>query len=145
VPTDEEFLSYNQDVIREFRANGGVVPALGYPILLLTTTGARTGHQTTSPLGFSVDRGRVFVVASKGGAPAHPAWFLNLQANPSVTVELGPNRHEARAVVAEGEERDRLYAILAADAPTLRAHAKKTTREFPIVVLEGVPAPPATA
>ena len=143
MPTDEEFLSYNQDVISEFRANGGVVAQLGYPVLLLTTTGARTGRQTTTPLGFSVDRGQVFVVASKGGAPAHPAWFLNLRANPSVTVELGPNRYDARAVVAEGEERDRLYAILAADAPTLRAHERKTTRQFPIVVLEGVPAPPA--
>jgi deazaflavin-dependent oxidoreductase (nitroreductase family) len=143
VPTDEEFLSYNQDVIREFRATGGVVAQLGYPILLLTTTGARTGRQMTVPLGFSVDRGQVFVVASKGGAPAHPAWFLNLRANPSVTVELGPNRYEARAVVAAGEERDRLYAILSADAPTLRDHEQKTTRQFPVVVLEGVPAPPA--
>jgi len=142
VPTDEEFLSYNKDVITEFRANDGVVTQLGYPILLLTTTGARTGRQTTIPLGFSVDRGRVFVVASKGGAPAHPAWFLNLRANPSVTVELGPDRYEARALVAAGEERDRLYAILSADAPTLRVHEQKTSREFPVVVLEGVPAPP---
>jgi deazaflavin-dependent oxidoreductase (nitroreductase family) len=142
VPTDEEFLSYNQDVIREFRTTGGVVAQLGYPILLLTTTGARTGRQMTVPLGFSVDRGQVFVVASKGGAPAHPAWFLNLRANPSVTVELGPNRYEARAVVAAGDERDRLYAILSADAPTLRDHEQKTTRQFPVVVLEGVPAPP---
>jgi deazaflavin-dependent oxidoreductase (nitroreductase family) len=144
VPTDEEFLSYNQTVIEEFRANGGVVTQLDFPILLLTTTGARTGQRTTTPLGYGLDRGQVFVVASKGGAPTNPAWFHNLQADPSVTVELGSNVYEARAIVVDGTERDRLYAILSAEAPTLRSYQQNTTRRFPIVVLEGVPAPRAT-
>jgi deazaflavin-dependent oxidoreductase (nitroreductase family) len=144
VPTDEEFLTYNQHVIEEFRANHGVVTEPDFPILLLTTTGARTGRPTTSPLGYGVDRSKVFVVASKGGASTNPAWYHNLRANPSVTVELGSNVYQAKATVVVGEERDRLYAILANDAPTLRRYQQSTTRRIPIVVLEGVPAPPAT-
>src|SRR3954465_11096285 len=89
VPSDEEFLAYNQGVIDEFRAHHGAVSQPPFPVLLLTTTGARTGRRTTVPLGYAVDDGRVFVVASKAGAPQHPAWFHNLRANPSVTVELG--------------------------------------------------------
>src|SRR5580698_478439 len=112
VPSDQEFLAYNQGVISEFRANHGVVSQPPFPILLLTTTGARTGRSTTVPLGFAVDdNGRVFVMASKAGAPSHPAWFHNLRANPSVTVELGDKSFPAQAVVTEGEERDRLYGF----------------------------------
>src|SRR5258708_18487538 len=85
MPTDEESLTSNQNVIEEFRANSGVVSQLGFPVLLLTTTGARTGRRTTTPLGYSNDRDCVFVVASKGGAPTSPTWFHNLRANPSVT------------------------------------------------------------
>src|ERR1700742_4687094 len=111
VPSDEEFLAYNQGVINEFRANRGVVSQVPFPVLLLTTIGARTGRPATVPLGFAVDdRGLVFVVGSKAGAPRHPAWFHNLRANPSVTVELGSGSYAARAVVTAGDERDRLYA-----------------------------------
>jgi deazaflavin-dependent oxidoreductase (nitroreductase family) len=136
VPSDEEFLGYNQGVIAEFRAHQGVVSQPPFPILLLTTTGARTGRPATVPLGFAVDGGRVFVVASKAGAPRHPAWFHNLRANPSVTVELGDRSFPARAVVAAGEERDRLYGLVAGGD-----YEKNTDRVFPVVVLEGVPAP----
>jgi deazaflavin-dependent oxidoreductase (nitroreductase family) len=139
VPADEEFLAYNQGVISEFRANQGVVSQPPFPILLLTTTGARTGRQATVPLGFAVDdNGRVFVMASKAGAPRHPAWFHNLRANPSVTVELGDRSFQARAVVTEGEERDRLYGMISGGASE---YEKNTDRVFPVIVLEGVPAP----
>jgi deazaflavin-dependent oxidoreductase (nitroreductase family) len=139
VPSDEEFLAYNQGVISEFRANSGVVSQPPFPILLLTTTGARTGRATTVPLGFAVDgQGRVFVIASKAGAPKHPAWFHNLRANPSVTVELGERTFPARAVVTSGDERDRLYATISDGAAE---YEKNTDRVFPIVILEGVPAP----
>ena len=139
VPSDEEFLAYNQGVISEFRANQGVVSQPPFPILLLTTTGARTGRQATVPLGFAVDdNGRVFVMASKAGAPRHPAWFHNLRANPSVTVELGDRSFPARAVVTAGEERDRLYRMISDGASE---YEKNTDRIFPIIVLEGVPAP----
>jgi len=139
VPSDEEFLAYNQGVISEFRANHGVVSQPPFPILLLTTTGARTGRRSTVPLGFAADdSGRVFVVASKAGAPTHPAWFHNLRANPSVTVELGDQSFQARAVVTSGEERDRLYRVVSEMGSE---YAKNTDRVFPVVVLEGVPAP----
>ena len=139
VPSDEEFLAYNQGVISEFRANQGVVSQPPFPILLLTTTGARTGRQATVPLGFAVDdNGRVFVMASKAGAPRHPAWFHNLRANPSVTVELGDRSFQAQAVVSEGEERDRLYGMISDGASE---YEKNTDRVFPVIVLEGVPAP----
>ena len=139
VPTDEEFLAYNQGIISDFRANHGVVSQPSFPILLLTTTGARTGRPTTVPLGFAVDdRGRVFVMASKAGAPKHPAWFHNLRANPSVTVELGDRSFPARAVVTAGEERDRLYSLISAGASE---YEQNTDRVFPVIVLEGVPAP----
>ena len=143
MPTDEEFLTFNQNVIREFRANGGVVTQPDFPILLLTTTGARTGQPMTTPLAYRIDRGEVFVVASKAGAPTNPAWFHNLRANRSVTVELGSNVYDARAIVVDGEERERFYAIASRDAPTLRSYEQVTARRFPIVVLKGVPAPRA--
>jgi deazaflavin-dependent oxidoreductase (nitroreductase family) len=138
VPSDEEFRTYNQGVISEFRANQGVVAQPPFPILLLTTTGARTGRRTTVPVGFAVDdEGRVFVVASKAGAPRHPAWFHNLRANPAVTVELGDGSYQARAVVTAGEERERLYRMV---SDGTSAYEKNTDRVFPVVVLEGVPA-----
>jgi deazaflavin-dependent oxidoreductase (nitroreductase family) len=139
VPSDEEFLAYNQGIIGEFRTNHGVVSQPPFPILLLTTTGARTGRPATVPLGFGVDnQKRVFVVASKAGAPRHPAWFHNLRANPEVTVELGNESFSARAVVMAGEERDRLYGMVAGAGS---GYEKNTDRVFPVIVLDGVPAP----
>jgi deazaflavin-dependent oxidoreductase (nitroreductase family) len=109
-------------------------------VLLLTTTGARTGKPSTVPLNYRVDdQGRVFVVASKGGAPRNPSWYHNLRANPSVTVELGDETYQARAVVVEGAERDRLYAMKDPDVAQFEA---LTDRVFPVVVLTGV-TPPA--
>jgi deazaflavin-dependent oxidoreductase (nitroreductase family) len=90
------------------------------------------------PLAFAVDGGRVFVVGSRAGSPKHPAWFHNLRANPSVTVEFGDKSYQARAVVTTGEERDRLYSLVSDGAGQYEAN---TDRVFPIIVLEGVPAP----
>lgn len=138
VPTDAEFLAYNRGVIDEFRANHGAVSQPPFPVLLLTTTGARTGRASTVPLGYAIDDGRVFVVASKAGAPKHPAWFHNLCANPSVVVEIGDASHQANAVVLQGAERDRLYAKV---SDGTSPYEQNTDRVFPVVVLEGVPAP----
>lgn len=138
MPTDEEFLTYNEGVISDFRAHHGVVSRPPFPILLLTTTGARTGRRTTVPLGFAVDGGRVFVVASKAGAPRHPAWFHNLRADPAVTVELGDGSYPARAIMTTGEERDRLYRTV---SDGTSAYERNTDRVFPVVILDGVPAP----
>ena len=91
------------------------------------------------PLGFGVDdKGRVFVVGSKAGAPRHPSWFHNLRANPAVTVELGDSSYRARAVVTAGEERDRLYRMV---SDGTSAYEQNTGRVFPVIILEGVPAP----
>jgi deazaflavin-dependent oxidoreductase (nitroreductase family) len=145
VPTNEEFIAYNKGVIEEFRTHGGIVTQPDFPILLLTTTGARSGRRSTTPLGYGVDGDRVFVVASKAGAPTHPAWFHNLSANPSVKVELGTDVFEATAVITEDAERDRLHRTLAGDASAftsaLTTYEQDSNRVFPVVVLDGVRPP----
>jgi deazaflavin-dependent oxidoreductase (nitroreductase family) len=130
----------NQDLIDEFRANDGKVSGMfdGWPLLLLTTTGAKSGLARTSPVVFTVDGDRRVIIASKGGAPHHPHWFLNLRANPEVTVEVPGESYRARAVIAEGAERDRLFRQQADQMPNFDDYASKTTREIPVVVLERV-------
>ena len=140
--TNDQMRAYNQRVIAEFRARGGVVTEPEFPILLLTTLGARSGRPTTTPVAYGIDGESVFVVASKAGAPGNPAWFTNLQANPSVTVELGPASYAAQAVVTQPAERDRLYALIAAQIPRFREYEQLTDRRFPVIVLQGVPVPP---
>jgi deazaflavin-dependent oxidoreductase (nitroreductase family) len=130
----------NRAVIDEFRANGGKVtihPA-GHSLALLTTTGAKSGRQHTTPLAYHRDGDRVIVVASKGGAPEHPAWYHNLRANPTVTVEVGTEKYEARAEVAQGEERDRLYRQQAALFDSFNDYEKRTTRKIPVIILTRV-------
>lgn len=129
---------FNRKIIEEFRANGGETfgPFKGRPLLLLTTTGAKSGEPRTTPLVYSRDGKRIVVIASMGGAPKHPAWFLNLRANPEVTVELGTEKFRARASTAGAEERDRLYAQQAAEMPAFNEYQQKTTRRIPVVVLE---------
>ena len=131
---------FNRKIIEEFRANGGETfgPFKGRPLLLLTTTGVKSGESRTTPLVYSRDGARIVVIASMGGAPKHPAWFLNLSANREVTVELGTAKFRARASVAGTEERDRLYAQQAADMPAFNEYQQKTTRRIPVVVLERI-------
>ena len=128
----------NQAVIDEFRANRGKVsihPA-GDHLVLLTTTGAKSGRQHTTPLAYHRDGDRLIVVASKGGAPNHPAWYHNLVANPRVTVEVGHEKFDAIATVAEPEEeRRRLYRQQAERFPTFNDYEKRTTRRIPVVIL----------
>jgi deazaflavin-dependent oxidoreductase (nitroreductase family) len=129
---------FNLKMIEEFRANGGETsgPFKGRPLLLLTTKGAKSGEERTTPLVYSRDGERVVVIASMGGAPKHPAWFHNISADPEVTVEIGTEKFAARASVPEGEERDRLYAQQAAMMPAFNEYQEKTTRRIPVVVLE---------
>ncbi len=131
---------WNQGVIAEFRANAGKVsgPFAGIPLLLLTTTGAKTGRRLISPLVYGTDGDRILVFASKGGAPTHPDWYHNLVAHPEVTVEQGTETFQARATVVSGAERDRLYAAQAAQAPQFAEYQAKTTRQIPVVLLERV-------
>lgn len=132
---------FNQQVIEEFRANRGRVGGYfeGARLLLLTTTGARTGRPHTTPVGYLPDGGdRVLVIASAAGAPKHPAWFHNLLANPRVTIESGAFTYEARAVVLEGEERDRAFARAVEADPGWAAYQEKTERVIPVVALHEI-------
>jgi len=128
----------NRQVIEEFRANAGKVGGNyeGRPLLLLTTSGRTTGRAYTTPVMYLADGGGWCVFASKGGAPQHPDWYLNLVANPRVVVELGAERFEARAAVAGPEERDALYAKQASIYGQFTEYQKKTARTIPVVRLE---------
>lgn len=135
--TLEEMLAINVNVIEEFRANGGKVSGMfaNEPLLLLTTTGAKSGEKRTNPLVHTLDGDRVVVIASFGGAPTHPAWFLNIQANPEVTIELPGESFTSKAVIPEGEERRRIYDQHAAQMPRFADYQAMTTREIPVVVI----------
>lgn len=129
--------AFNRDLVQEYRANGGTVtgPFAGRPLLLLTTKGARSGEQRTTPLVYSTDGDHFVVIASKGGAPTHPAWYHNLTANPEATVELGTERFQVHAEVAQGEERDRLFEAQAAQMPNFAEYQRKTSRRIPVFTL----------
>jgi deazaflavin-dependent oxidoreductase (nitroreductase family) len=131
---------WNRKIIEEFRANGGKVGGQfeGAPLLLLTTTGAKSGREITTPVMYLADGGRQLVFASKAGAPTNPAWYHNLVANPTVTVEVGNESFQAKAVPVTGEERDRLYAKQATLYPGFAEYQEKTTRVIPVVALERV-------
>ena len=108
------------------------------PVLLLTTTGRKSGARRTTPLLYIEDDGRYVVVASVGGAPKHPAWYLNLGADPAATVEVAHRTLAVRAETADPEERARLWRGVTAMYPTYDAYQAKTSREIPVVVLTPV-------
>jgi deazaflavin-dependent oxidoreductase (nitroreductase family) len=138
--TEDEFRDWNQQVIAEFRANAGKVGGMfeGAPMMLLTTTGAKSGQSRVAPLVYTTDNGRYVIIASKGGAPTNPDWFHNLRANPEVTVEVGTETFNARASVTDSAERRRLFDQQAALMPGFKEYEEKTTREIPVVVLERI-------
>ncbi|MFE5089592.1 nitroreductase/quinone reductase family protein [Streptomyces sp. NPDC056638] len=130
--------SFNQSVIEEFRANGGKVggPFEGGDLLLLTTTGARSGKETTTPLGYVRHGDSLLIVGSNLGAPTHPDWYHNLLAHPVVRVEAGTRTFQALAVPAEGARREELFAHAVEAAPGYGDYQARTTRSLPVVVLE---------
>ena len=133
------FAGFNESVIEDFRTHHGQItngPFTGRNLLLLTTRGAKTGRERTNPLAFTRDGDRIFVIASKGGAPTNPDWYRNLLANPRVTVEVGAERFEANASVAKGAERRRLYDLQASRMPAFEEYQKRTSREIPVILLE---------
>ena len=127
----------NRQVIEEFRANAGRVGGNyeGRPLILLTTTGRKTGRTHTTPVMYLADCNGYCVFASKGGAPEHPAWYLNLVANPRAIVEVGTGRFEARATVIGPDERDALYRKQASLYGQFAEYQRKTTRTIPVVRL----------
>lgn len=132
--------NFNDNVITEFRANGGKVG--GYfanvPLLLLTTTGAKSGQTRISPLAYMADGERIIIIASKAGAPSNPDWYYNLLAHPTATVEIGDERFQVQAAVTEEPERTRLYAKVAEKMPNFAEYEQKTTRKIPVVALKRV-------
>lgn len=129
---------WNASIIEEFRANGGKVggPFEGAGLLLLHTWGAKTGEERVSPLMYQERGDDLVVFGSYAGAPAHPAWYHNLRANPEVSVEVGTETLPMRARVAEGAERDELWERQKQLAPGFADYERKTTRQIPVVVLE---------
>jgi len=132
IPTD--ILAFNRKLIEEFRANRGQLsgPMAGRTLMLLTTTGAKSGKERTAVLGFGKDGDRYVVIASGNGAPSHPGWYQNLLARPIATVEVGPDKFKARARTARPEEREQLKQFV----PYIEQQQTLTKREIPIVVLE---------
>ena len=128
---------WNQNIIKEFRQNNGIVGGMftGAPMLLLTTTAAKSGQQRTTPLVYLPDGDRMLIFASKAGAPTNPDWYHNLVANPVATVEVGSDSQQFKATVITGEERDRLYGIQAAKMPNFAEYEKLTTRKIPVIAL----------
>lgn len=137
---------FNQQIIDRFRANQGQVgpPFEGARLLLLTTTGARTGARHTTPVGYLPgDSGTLFVIASAGGAPANPAWYHNLRANPRVTIEDGMFTREADARILQGGERDEIFARAVEADPGWAEYQAGTERVIPVVALTPVGPPTA--
>lgn len=133
-----DFNDFNQRIIDEFRANRGRLSGMfeNARLILLTTTGARSGRPHTTPVGYLPDGGeRVLVIASAGGSPRHPAWYHNLLAHPEVTVESGAFTYRARAVPLTGEERDAAFARAVESDPGWAAYQEKTSRTIPVVAL----------
>jgi deazaflavin-dependent oxidoreductase (nitroreductase family) len=129
---------FNAAVIKEFRENAGKVGGRyeGRPVVIITTTGAKSGRKYEIPLVYLQDGDRRFIFASKGGSPTNPDWYHNLVANPGVTVEVGTERYDATAVIIAGEERDQLYAKQVAVAPQFGQYQEKATRRIPVIELK---------
>src|ERR1700724_926546 len=132
IPSD--MTAFSRQVIENFRANRGQLtgPLAGRTLMLLTTTGAKSGKERIAVLGFGKDGDRYVVIASGNGAPSHPGWYQNLLARPIATVEVGPDKFKARARTASSDEREKLKRFV----PYIEQQQTLTMREIPIVILE---------
>lgn len=138
--SDADMNDWNQKVIAEFRENEGRVggPFEGAPMVLVTSTGAKSGQSRVNPLMYLPNGDDVVIFASKGGAPTNPDWYHNLLANPDATIEVGTESFPVRARVAEGAERDELWTRQKAAYPQFAEYERNTSRTIPVVVLEKV-------
>ena len=133
-----EINDWNRQIIEEFRSNGGKVGGRfeGAPLLLLHSTGAKSGQERINPMMYLADDGNYVVFASKAGAPTNPDWYHNVVAHPEVSIEVGDRRISAVARVAAGETRDRLWSRQKELYPGFADYEAKTPRQIPVVVLE---------
>jgi deazaflavin-dependent oxidoreductase (nitroreductase family) len=133
-----DYNAFNRNLIAEFHARGDKVGGMfeGLPLLLLTTTGAKSGQRRITPLVYGTDRDRLVIAASKGGSPTNPDWYYNIVANPEVTIEVGKESFPARATVATRADRQRLFDLLVEVTPQLAETQRSTSREIPVIVLE---------
>ena len=131
---------FNSSIIEEFRASGGKVSGQfeGAPLLLLTSTGAKSGATRVNPMMYLDDGKRLYVFASKGGAPTNPDWYHNLVARPHATVEVGEDRFEVAATVLAGAERDEIFQRQASLYPGFAEYQAMTSRTIPVIALERV-------
>jgi len=129
---------WNTKVIDEFRANGGTVSNFGGSLLLLHTTGARTGREHVTPVMYRKVDGGYAVFASFAGQPVNPAWYHNLVANPDVQAEIGSKTLRLRARVADDSEREPIWVAHKTEFPGFAEYETKTTRQIPVVILEPV-------
>lgn len=139
MPIEPAAVAWNTATINDFREHGGRItegPLSGSSLLLLTTTGAKSGRAQTTPLGYTRDGDRYVVVGSNSGGPSNSAWLYNLKASPVVTVEVGEDTFQARATVTEGPERRRLLDAHIAANPIFARYEQMTDRELPVVTLE---------
>jgi len=129
---------FNAKIIEEFRSHGGKVGGMfeGFPLLLLHTTGAKSGRERVNPVAYRTDGDRQVVFASKAGAPTNPDWYHNLVQNPRARVELGTSTIDVVARVAEGDERERLWAAQKRDVPGFAEYEGRTSRQIPVIILE---------
>jgi deazaflavin-dependent oxidoreductase (nitroreductase family) len=130
-----DFENFNQQMIDQFRANGGRMDWGPVSMALLTTTGAKTGRRHLTPLAAFEEDGHLYVIASMGGAPRHPAWYHNLVANPTVTVEHAGKTYEAKANVVPPDERDPLFARIVDAMPQFGEYQQNTSRIIPVIEL----------
>ena len=131
---------WNKATIEEFRANGGKVGGMfaGRTLLLLHTSGAKSGQPHINPVAYVKDGDRLVIIASKGGAPTNPDWYYNLVAHPDVTVEVGTEQLQVHATVAAEPDRTRLYQQMVAMMPGFAEYEQKTTRKIPVIILTRV-------
>jgi len=132
---------WNKKIIEEFRTNDGKVGGqfANSSLLLLHTTGAKSGQPRINPVAYITDEDRLVIIASKGGAPTNPDWYYNLVANPKVKVEVGTEQFQARATVPAEPERTHLYDKMATVYPGFADYQRKTSRTIPVVVLTRQP------
>jgi deazaflavin-dependent oxidoreductase (nitroreductase family) len=135
-----DYEAFTRNMKQDIRDNGHPTsgPMAGRPLMILTTTGARSGQAREALITYTRDGDKYVIAASKSGAPTNPQWYHNIVANPTVTVETEGEKFDARATVTSGDERDRLWNQHATERPEFQEYPKKTDRVIPMITLERI-------